>query len=62
MKLRDATTAQEGFRKMDKGVGFLNIKDVISSMPPLFGVSVNREDFLLLFKEMDTDKDGIVRY
>lgn len=47
---------------MDKGVGLLTIKDVIGSMPALFGISVNREDFLKLFKEMDTDKDGIIKY
>ena len=61
-KLKQATTAQEGFRLMDKGIGFLNIKDIIGSMPSLFGISVKREEFLRLFKEIDTDKDGIIRY
>lgn len=61
-KLREVTTAQEGFRRMEKGIGLLTVKDVISCMPAQFGVSVNREDFLKLFKEMDTDKDGIIKY
>lgn len=61
-KLKMVTSAQEAFRKMDKGVGFLTVKDIIAQMPSLFGISLKREEFLKLFKEMDSDKDGIVKY
>jgi Ca2+-binding EF-hand superfamily protein len=47
---------------MDKGVGFLTVKDIISQMPSLFGISLKRDEFLKLFKEMDSDKDGLVKY
>ena len=33
-----------------------------SQMPNLFGVSLKREEFLKLFKEIDQDKDGLVKY
>jgi Ca2+-binding EF-hand superfamily protein len=46
---------------MEKGVGFLTVKDIISQMPANFGISLKREDFLRLFKEIDSDKDGLVR-
>ena len=47
---------------MNKGVGFLSLQDVQSQMPNLFGVSLKREDFLKLFKEIDQDKDGLIKY
>ena len=47
---------------MNKGVGFLTLQDMQSQMPNLFGVSLKREDFLKLFKEIDQDKDGLVKY
>ena len=47
---------------MEKGVGFLTVKDIIAQMPPLFGISLKRDEFLKLFKEIDTDKDGLVKY
>jgi Ca2+-binding EF-hand superfamily protein len=47
---------------MNKGVGFLTVQDMQSQMPGLFGVSLKREDFLRLFKEIDSDKDGLVKY
>lgn len=62
MKLKMMSTAQEAFRKMDKGVGFLTVKDIIGQMPSHFGISLKREEFLRLFREMDTDKDGLVKY
>jgi Ca2+-binding EF-hand superfamily protein len=61
-KLRMMCSAQEGFRQMDKGVGFITVKDLIAHMPALFGISLKREEFLKLFKEMDSDKDGLVKY
>ena len=62
MKLKMISTAQEAFRQMDKGVGFLTVKDIIGQMPSLFGISLKREEFLKLFKEIDSDKDGLVKY
>ncbi len=56
------TSAQEAFSKMDKGVGFLTVKDIQASLPKLFNISLKREDFLKLFKEIDTDKDGLIKY
>lgn len=47
---------------MDKGVGFMTVKDIQTYMPALYGISLKREEFLRLFKEMDTDKDGLVKY
>ena len=47
---------------MDKGIGFLTVKDIQTQMPILFGISIKRDEFLRLFKEIDTDKDGIVKY
>jgi Ca2+-binding EF-hand superfamily protein len=47
---------------MDKGVGFLSLKDILSKMPSLFGISLKREEFLKLFKEIDSDKDGLIKY
>lgn len=38
------------------------MKDIIGQMPSHFGISLKREEFLRLFKEMDTDKDGLVKY
>lgn len=61
-KLKMVSTAQEAFRNMDKGVGFLTVKDIIAQMPALFGISLKRDEFLKLFKEIDSDKDGIVKY
>ena len=31
-------------------------------MPQLFGISLKRDEFLKLFKEIDSDKDGLVKY
>ena len=61
-KLKMISTAQESFSKMDRGVGFLTVRDMQTMMPQIYGVSLKREDFLRLFKEIDTDKDGIVKY
>ncbi len=48
---------------MDKGgVGFLTVNDMQVMMPQIYGVSLKREDFLKLFKEIDSDKDGLVKY
>jgi hypothetical protein len=52
-KLKLVTTAQESFKLMNRGVGFLTLQDMQSQMPNLFGVSLKREDFLKLFKEID---------
>ena len=61
-KLKMISTAQEAFSKMDRGVGFLTVRDMQTMMPQIYGVSLKREDFLRLFKEIDSDKDGIVKY
>ena len=47
---------------MNKGIGFLTLQDMQTQMPNLFGVSLKREEFLKLFKEIDQDKDGLVKY
>lgn len=43
-------------------MGFLTVRDMQTMMPQIYGVSLKREDFLRLFKEIDSDKDGIVKY
>jgi Ca2+-binding EF-hand superfamily protein len=62
LKIKMVCSAQEAFMQMEKGVGFLTIKDIISQMPSLFGISLKRDEFLKLFKEIDSDKDGLVKY
>lgn len=40
----------------------MTLKDIQSSLPQHFDISLKREEVLKLFKEMDKDKDGIVTY
>jgi Ca2+-binding EF-hand superfamily protein len=47
---------------MEKGVGFLTLRDMIVQFPQLFAISLKRDEFLKLFKEIDSDRDGIVKY
>jgi Ca2+-binding EF-hand superfamily protein len=47
---------------MEKGVGFLTVRDMIVQFPQLFAISLKRDEFLKLFKEIDSDRDGIVKY
>jgi Ca2+-binding EF-hand superfamily protein len=47
---------------MNRGVGFLTLNDMQTQMPNMFGVSLKRGDFLKLFKEIDQDKDGLIKY
>lgn len=52
-KLRMQCSAQEAFRQLDKGVGFFTVKEMVAHMPTLFTISLKREEFLRLFKEID---------
>lgn len=47
---------------MDKGIGFLTLKDFQNSLPTLFDITLKRDEVLKLFKEIDKDKDGLVKY
>ena len=52
-KMRMIASAQEAFKRMDKGIGFLTLKDVQNSLPELFDITLKREEVLRLFKEID---------
>lgn len=42
-------------------MGFLTFKDLQNGFSKIFDVSFKRNDLLEIFKEIDSDKDGIVK-
>lgn len=59
MKLKHSF--QNAFGSLDSGNGFLTFKEFQKGLPEQFGITLKREDILKLFKEIDTDKDGLIK-
>lgn len=50
------------FKTLDSGIGFLILKDFSEGLNKGFGITLKRDEVIKLFKEIDTDKDGLVKY
>ena len=60
-KMKLSHSFQTAFEKLDSGVGFLTFKEFFTGLPTHFGITLRREDCLKLFKEIDVDKDGLIK-
>lgn len=61
-KIKMIANAQAAFKLLDKGIGLLTLKDFQNALPEHFDITLKREEVLKLFKEIDKDKDGLVKY
>lgn len=57
-----ADSAMKAFMLIDRNNGFLTLKDFQNQLPTHFDVTLKREEVLKLFKEIDTEKDGLISY
>jgi Ca2+-binding EF-hand superfamily protein len=59
--MRQTLGFKEAFSRLDSGIGFLTFKDLQLGLPQQFGITLKREEILRLFKEIDQDRDGIIK-
>jgi Ca2+-binding EF-hand superfamily protein len=50
------------FRKLDSGNGILSLKDFSVGLSKHFNITLKREELTMLFKEVDEDRDGLVKF
>ena len=62
-KIKERHTCASAFNLLDHTKsGFLVIKDFSVALPRHFDIPIEHKNVILLFKQIDTDKDGIVRF
>mmetsp|Transcript_43809 Transcript_43809/g.42288 ORF Transcript_43809/g.42288 Transcript_43809/m.42288 type:complete len:129 (+) Transcript_43809:922-1308(+) len=62
MNLKAGRSAKEVFEKLDQGIGILTLKNFSFGLTQAFDITLKRDDLKRLFKEIDQDRDGMIKY
>lgn len=62
-QIRNKMSVQQAFMQMDNlQTGFLCLRDFHISFARLFDLAIKNDDIRMLFNEIDSDEDGIVKF
>lgn len=61
-RVTSTKTVSEAFGCLDTGVGFLTLQDFHAGLSQHFDLTLKQAEIAALFREVDRDEDGIVKY
>jgi len=62
-RVRETKTIQDAFNRLDsQRIGYLTLVDFQTNFYELFGLTMEENDVRLLFQEIDSDENGIIKY